>query len=206
MTKREIVFLCCRLLALYLFMNSILLLGQSILALKPLGSIIFSSSSFSSTSGISSLNFDVNYNGARATSWQLPPIILFTLLPTMLCWFAAMGLWIGAQGIALRLFNDIAEEIEAGPAFAVGTEARAVAFACMGLFFLAQDAPQLFFWLAALICSWMFWWQSNTFAGYANFHWEWLIRIPLSLWLIFGLRGLAVLWRMAQKKGIAPTR
>lgn len=206
MTKREIAFLCCRLLALYLLMNSIFLLGQSLTSLGFFGSIAFLPSGSSSSLGINALNLNINYNGARATNWELVPIIAFTLLPTVLTWVAALGLWIGARGIALRLFDDMTEEAEAGPAFVVGTEARAVAFACMGLFFLAQDAPRILFWLVSVLYSWVLWSKPNTFVGYDHFSWEWLIRIPISLWLLFGLRGLAGLWRMAQEKGIAPRR
>jgi len=197
--------LCCRLLALYLLMNSVLLLSRSVSSLNSIGSVVLSSTSSSTSSGINSFNFDVTYNGARATGWQMIPIIAFTLLPTNLSWLAAIGFWVGAREIAIRIFEDVTEEIEAGPAFVVGTQVRAVAFACMGLFFLAQDAPQMLVWLASVLCSWFFWSHPNLFAGYTNFAWEWLIRMPLSLWLIFGLRGLAGLWKMAQQKGIAPT-
>lgn len=196
MTKREIVFLACRLMALYLLMNSLFQLSQSLQNFFPFDSI--------ATSGMGTQSMSVSFNGSRATVLQLVSFVVFKLSPVLLLWLGAFLLWFLARDISMRMFQNEPEELTQGPVFTVGDEARAIAFACLGGFFLMQDLPNAALWLIARVWDAVRWTQAGLPFGYGS-SWLWIVRIPISLWLVFGLRGMAGLWRMAQEKGIAPT-
>lgn len=195
MTKREIVFLCCRLMAIYLFMSSIFLLSQS-LSTFPLFSSI-------SMTGTPTKSLIINFNSRPTTNLELVILVLYYLAPIILECIGAVALWVLAREFAIRLFDNAPEELTQGPPLTLGGETRAVAFACMGLFFLAQDVPNLGLYVLSRGWEFMRWnLPSAPFGGY--FAWEWLVRLPIDLWLIFGLRGIGGLWRLAQEKGATP--
>ena len=156
------------------------------------------------TGGAQAIN--INFNGVPATPLQLILFAAYKLTPLLLNWIAAIGLWIFAREVAVRLFENGPSEGEDEPTLAVGTEVRAIAFSCLGLFFLMQDVPVLVLWLLNQV--WEFVRLTSSSLPFNNiyFSWERIIRIPFSLWLVFGLRGLAGLWRLAQEKGVAPNK
>ncbi|PQV64380.1 hypothetical protein B1R32_10561 [Abditibacterium utsteinense] len=195
MTKREIVFMCCRLMAIYFFMTSIFELSYTLSNF---------SSTFTYSSSVSLSSLAITYNNRPATNFELVTFVVFKLSPVLLRCVGATLLWFLAREIAIRMFENEPASLSDGPVLTIATEARAITFGCMGLFFLLQDLPFAGFWLVSRIWHLIAWNQGG--ANDVYFLREWLIRIPISLWLLFGLRGLAGLWRLAQEKGIAPTR
>ncbi len=186
MTKREIGFVACRLMAVYLFMQGLWQLSNAL-------------------SGLNFLDYTVNsgklvitFNGANPTAAPVISLLLLRLLPTVLTYAGVFGLWIFAGEIAKRLFDGAPAEIERGEPLVVGFEARGAAFACLGMFFLVNDFVSVCWLLARPIVN-LFSASVPDYNNYGLPSWQVVVRILVSLWLVFGARGLAGLWRLARR-------
>ena len=188
MTRKEIVFLFCRLLGVYLFMTALPGLGNAVSSLGFL-------EQFWITNGAG--NTVVNLNGRPAQPTDMIGAVLFKLLPFILQLAAAIGVWMFAGEIAKRVFDGVPDEIEQGKILEMGREVRSLAFFCLGTFFLLQDSSFLlgaFFSKFAEVITGL-----PARAYYSPFEWTAFARILLSLYLIFGNGGLRFLWNTAQK-------
>lgn len=188
MTKREVGFLACRLMAVYLFMQGIWQLSNSLSRLD-----FFS---YSANSG----KISITVNGGAADPLQIVLLVLFQLSPVILTWAGVIGLWVFSGEVAKRLFDGAPEAIEEGQPLIIARDIRAVAFCCLGLFFLVND----FSYIAALVARPvinLFSSSAPQFNSYMIPPWEIVVRFAISLWLVFGARGLAGLWRLAQRNG-----
>ena len=188
MTRKEIAFLFCRLLGVYLFMSGLWQLGN---ALASFGFL----SSYSMTSSAGSIV--VKINNSPASALDLIVIFLVKLLPMLVSFAAAIGAWMFAGEIAKRVFDGVPDEIEQGKRLEVGREVRSLAFVCLGAFFLLQDSSFLLGSLFSKIAGVITGYPSESY--YAPFAWTMFARMLLSLYLIFGNGGVMVLWSVAQK-------
>ena len=188
MTKREIGFLACRLLAVYLFMQGIWRLSDAVSSLNFLN--------YTASSG----KLAITFNGGNSDATTIVLMVILRLLPVVLIYAGVLGLWVFAGEVAKRLFDGAPAEIEQGTPLTMGTDVRAVAFCCLGLFFLVNDFMVVASLLARPVANLL----SASVTNYNDYGlppWELVVRISISLWLIFGARGLAGLWRMAQRNG-----
>ena len=187
MTRKEIVFLFCRLLGVYLFM----------IALSGAGNIVSSLSFLERFSITNGSGTTINLNGRPAQLTDMIGIVFLQLLPLLLQLAAAIGVWMFAGEIAKRVFDGVPDEVEQGKIWEVGREVRSLAFFCMGTFFLLQDSS---FLLGALFVK-----ISSVITGlapqgyYYSYQWMTFARILLSLYLIFGNGGIMFLWNLTQK-------
>ena len=188
MTRKEIAFLFCRLLGVYLFMNGLWRLGDALSSLNFL-------TNYSMTSSAGSVVININNRPAQATDIVLG--FIFRLLPVIIDWAAAAGAWMFAGEIAKRVFDGVPDEIEQGKILEVGREVRSLAFVCLGVFFLLQDSSFLLGSLFSKIAGVITGYPAPSY--YAPFAWTMFARMMLSLYLIFGNGGVRVLWNAAQK-------
>ena len=134
MTRKEIAFLFCRLLGVYLFMSGLWRLGDALSSLNYLDN-------YSIASGAGKVS--INVNGRPAQLADITLGFVFRLLPMILDWAAAAGAWLFAGEIAKRVFDGVPDEVEAGKKLEVSREVRNLAFVCLGAFFLLQDSSFL---------------------------------------------------------------
>ena len=188
MTRKEIVFLFCRLLGVYLFMSGLQSLSSS---LSSLGFL----QQYSVTN--SGANITINFNSRPVQIADVMGIVFFKLFPVIVQWAAAAGVWMFAGEIAKRVFDGLPDEVEEGKIWEVGREVRGLAFVCLGTFFLLQDSSFLLGALFVKISSVITGLESQGY--YYSFGWTVFARTLISLYLIFGNGGLLFLWNLAQK-------
>jgi len=175
MTKHEVAKLACRIMALWLFCQAILSLARGVAYF-----VVSISNNFSRGFGL----------GDIAASFLITGIdgLGFALLGALLWW--------KAEGIAGRMISAQPDSSAPAPAASAGLDYKglmSIAFSAVGVFIALQVIPKL---IHPLFVVWggggdftfrHLWSESMWQAGF----WANIVELALSIWFIFGSRGIA---------------